>query len=798
MEKQFTAVIGMAVIIMVLAAVGWAPAARAQATLTWNVSGYAGTWDTTGTNWLDGSGNPAVFQPGDHVVFPTFSTLGGGSHYSSQTITVDAGGVSPGSVTFIPSEINYLRFAGGDIAGAAGGVTLDSAWVNRHAQLHFDQTTSLSFTGNVNVAGGNNLYYRPNTAGVYSLGSGELRFDPAAHSSGTTFNYLPSATGTTLTNDIRVQSGNLNLYWGSNAPTFSGDLYLDGNITFQSSGGSGEYFTWTGDVILSGDRTMFGGVRHTGGNPLRFTGQINGPTHTLTLDFRNDGDVAMQATGANPWNVGNLILTNGAGTSRGSTNAPNLWVNTPNATDDHFAALRANNGKVTIQNNAQLVLIKGTVRGDDFRGGPGTSRILVPQDNAANDVRVTASPLHLGNTNDRVNILQFSRASLPAVGSFSGDIIVDEGGILRAHTLYGHLARHDSGNLTLLDGGTLDAAWSSNTFWSAGYRLGSTSQQIILGDGNAATTETITFRGKGDPGSGVFCFGTDTPNVVDDGGVILRYESYGDRRFNMGWTDLNSVQTLNYNNNHVAYQFRGGSAGTEFAPQSATHDVGAIGPFSGTVFTATSPTRLVTTGTVGFYNSNDSRAGHRGTAGPIIIDNGGTFDLVADGTVIASSMTVQNGGSISGIGTFQTDLTVTDGTVSPGNSIGTLTIDGDAAFQNGSTIVIEIGGTDAGQYDVLNVTGEMSVDSISTLQLVWVDDYDPGLIGGSFDIFNFDTFNQIGGAEFVLDTALAPSSPLLHWDTSELYTLGIVTIIPEPTTAILLLLGACMMLRRRR
>ncbi len=793
MEKQFTAVVGMAVILIVLAVVGWAPAAHAQATLTWNVSGYAGTWDTTSTNWLDGNGNPAVFQAGDHVVFPTFNTLGGGSHYSSQTITVAAGGVSPGSVTFIPSQINYLRFAGGDIGGTAGGVTLNSTWDNRQAQLHFDQTTSLSFTGNVNVAGGNNLYYRPNAAGVYSLGAGELRFDPAAHAQGTTFNYLPSATGTTLTNDIRVQSGNLNLHWSSYAPTFSGDLYLDGNITFASSGGSGQYFTWTGDVILSDNRTMFGGVRHTGGNPLRFAGQFNGPTHTLTLDFRNDAEVAMQSSNdTGGWNVGNLILTNG--------NASFLLVNTTNPTDDHFAALRANNGKVTIQNGAQLHLRRGAIDFADLQGN-ATGRVLFDMTNTTHDVRLLGNGMDLRAAPGFVQHAVVSQGT-GATGFIRGDISIGDGGMLELNGQYNKAIRHDVGDLRLGGGSTLYANWGGGWDWvGLAYAMENSGQRIYLG-GGGPDPETITFRGnyKGNYADvkATFFFGTDTANVVDAGNVILRYEStLGGRDFNMGWANFANTNGFGIYSNNNNLPFRGGSAGTEFAPASDADSFGAVGPRTGTVFTATSPTRLVTEGTVGFYNNHgQSSQGSRGAAGAIIIDNGGTFDLVAAGTVIASAMAVQNGGSISGIGTFQTDFTNSGGTVAPGNSIGTLTIDGDAAFQNDSTIVIEIGGTGAGRYDVLNVTGEMSIANVTTLQVVWVDGYNGGAFGGSFDIFNFGNFNQVGGAEFVLDTSLAPTAPWLRWDTSELYTLGVITLIPEPTTAILLLLGICALRRR--
>ena len=247
---------------VVLAGVTWADS------LTWNVTGYTGTWDLSSTNW---TGDDTVFANGDDVAFPTFRSLGvispgrTDSHYSSRTITVDGGGVSPNSILFRPAEINYLHFAGGDIGGAAG-ITVDSTWDANQAQLWFDRNASYSFTGGVTVEEGCHVYYKPSTAGTYSLGTGQIHIKDVAGGQTTSINYEPTVTGTTLTTPIHAQSGTTTFNWG-NAPTFTGNLTLDSNIFFNSVGGAGEYFDWNGNVILTGDRTIIGGVRDLGSAP---------------------------------------------------------------------------------------------------------------------------------------------------------------------------------------------------------------------------------------------------------------------------------------------------------------------------------------------------------------------------------------------------------------------------------------------------------------------------------------------------------------------------------------------------
>lgn len=89
--------------------------------------------------------------------------------------------------------------------------------------------------------------------------------------------------------------------------------------------------------------------------------------------------------------------------------------------------------------------------------------------------------------------------------------------------------------------------------------------------------------------------------------------------------------------------------------------------------------------------------------------NAGT--LTNDGTIISF---VYNDGFLDGNGLIRGDL-VNAGTVSPGNSLGTITVDGTVTFLPGSTYAAEF--TPDGRSDLLSVTGTTTIENGSTLQL---------------------------------------------------------------------------------
>jgi fibronectin-binding autotransporter adhesin len=127
--------------------------------LTWNVAG-SGSWDSTTSNWTTGTGS-TTFTNADTVGFG--NTAGG-------TITVDAGGVQPGSTTISAASGTYT-FTGGAIGGT-GAVTKSGAGV---AVLSAANTYSGGTTINSGVLEAASNAALGATTGGITFGGGTLR-----------------------------------------------------------------------------------------------------------------------------------------------------------------------------------------------------------------------------------------------------------------------------------------------------------------------------------------------------------------------------------------------------------------------------------------------------------------------------------------------------------------------------------------------------------------------------------------------------------------------------------------------
>jgi hypothetical protein len=89
-------------------------------------------------------------------------------------------------------------------------------------------------------------------------------------------------------------------------------------------------------------------------------------------------------------------------------------------------------------------------------------------------------------------------------------------------------------------------------------------------------------------------------------------------------------------------------------------------------------------------------------------------------------------------------------------------------FGAGSVLGIEIGGVEAGAtHDKITVNGALNLDG--TLQVSLIDEFTPS-VGDSFEILDWTT---LSGA---FDQLVLPSIGALAWDTSQLYTSGILAI----------------------
>ncbi len=184
--------------------------------------------------------------------------------------------------------------------------------------------------------------------------------------------------------------------------------------------------------------------------------------------------------------------------------------------------------------------------------------------------------------------------------------------------------------------------------------------------------------------------------------------------------------------------------------------------------------------------------------GAVTVGSGGHVDTT--GAIFTGPVTVESGGTISGTGTLASVAIASGGTLSPGDSPGLLTVDGDLGLAPGSMTLIEISGRSRGAdpgYDAVNVSGALSLGG--TLSVSFLDGFAPSG-SATFDLFRF---GSIGGSFAQINL---PSVGGYVWDSSMLaidgtLSLSALSSVPEPGSFALLAslasLGACAHRRRR-
>ena len=193
--------------------------------------------------------------------------------------------------------------------------------------------------------------------------------------------------------------------------------------------------------------------------------------------------------------------------------------------------------------------------------------------------------------------------------------------------------------------------------------------------------------------------------------------------------------------------------------------------------------------------------------GNITNNANGTFSVGNGATASVGSTGLLNHGLFAGAGTLVGNVT-SYGTVGPGASPGTLTIDGDYNQLLSGIFSVEIGGLFAGtEYDVLNVTGTASLAGSLDVSLF---DPGPGLFspqaGDSFDILAAEILQGSFGS---LNYAALPD-PSLSWHidylvdaigSTDIVRLSVVSAVPVPAAVWLFgsgLIGLLGLARRKR
>jgi hypothetical protein len=170
---------------------------------------------------------------------------------------------------------------------------------------------------------------------------------------------------------------------------------------------------------------------------------------------------------------------------------------------------------------------------------------------------------------------------------------------------------------------------------------------------------------------------------------------------------------------------------------------------------------------------------------------GGTVNLTG-GTLTDAALTLPNTTTLEGTGSLTGNLS-SFGVVSPGDAPGILTVDGNYTENSSGTLDIGIGGTTLGtQYDQLKIDEAASLSG--SLDITLLNGFVPA-IGNQFDII---AFGSETGSFSLIELPALPAGRA--WDTSQLDSSGIISVVvPEPASgAILLAAGLGLTSRRRR
>ncbi|MBN8458761.1 MAG: autotransporter-associated beta strand repeat-containing protein [Verrucomicrobia bacterium] len=555
--------------------------------------------------------------------------------------------------------------------------------------------------------------------------------------------------------------------FGSNTLTLAGTNSHSGGTTVHGGtlviGNASAIGTGTLTVATTANTVIQAGTDLSGANALSNNIVLTANTRIDgTNNLELGGAITRNSVGLYKYGSGTLTLS---GTGSGGTGDLECWAGALNVTGSWGTALSA--GKITARGTGGVI----NWSGNGFAG----SLYGLGAEGDGGQVNITGGSLSISSTGSAIFL-----GSTPATGSqisvSGGSVLVTSNGAVRIGAGgYNGATSNGPSTMTISGTGVLDTGTTTGVLaigsGVSGNTVGTGTLNLNAG-GTLATARTITSgsvaNGTLNFNGGTFKANAATAGIGLDATLGRANVRNGGALINTNSFDITIAQALAHSN-------IGGDAAVDGGLTKA-----GSGTLTLTNTNTYTGTTTITGGTLALSGS-----GSIATSPSIIVGANATFDVsgVTGGYSLGSGQTLSGSGAVTG------DLTVS-GTLAPGNSPGELTFNDNLGL--GGTLDLEVTGISSGLFDRLMGDGSNTLTLGGVLNLN--NTGYSATLGDEITVFS--GWGTISGSfTSITGTDLGGG---LTWDTGSLATLGKLTVIPEPATAMLGGLGLLALLPRRR
>jgi len=649
--------------------------------------------------------------------------------YSSGTLA-NSGSIALGSGTTLTISGSGIINNTGSISGAEdASITVASggALNQTNSNATIGSLGEIVVVGSMDVSVGTiSTVVDVNAGGTVTMGDGGL---------------TTTTAGITINTD-----GTLNLAAGSvNTAVYLNDGVSNFGTAYLTS------LTAAHDVTLdmSSSNAAIAFTNESSGILYINNGTGGGGARTIIGTIANSGliDISADMSATNIASSAAVTLDNSSGgtfhiESGATVDFQNTGTGTAGALTNESGATLTVDGTLNIINHAQLIQAGGTIAGGgalNFAEG-GVFQVA---DGITATLGVSTVNLLAGG---QLIILDATGTDTHSTDLTVTGTLNDNGTIVLTTT-----GTDGSDNAHLFINGTLNVQSSGVVEMNGSGTMGANAADFLIGEMNIsaggrflvdATAGNGAVYGNGGLGgqmtnSGLISVASGAALTIQNGSLVVEQNgsTISGKIINSGDIKTNGTSTINLNS---AQGFINSTLGVvEVTSGSTLNVVSSDGVGADTFTNAMNATGLmVDAGAILIMNGNN-------------LDNEGTLTVngtlyMGDGSSSTSGTgaTYTQNGTVNGSGTIHLEganFSTNNGSVSPGNSPGHLTIDGDTTFGAGTDLQIQLAGTAPGQFDVFSVTEHFTLGGTLDVQSYH------GFMPQAGDSFNVSTWGSMSG-----------------------------------------------------